>query len=226
MLHQVPLTPARLSRRSCRASASAVAAPATPLYFVKYQGIGNDFILVDNRGSATRRVTPQQAVQLCDRHTGVGADGVILALPAPPGADLAMVVLNSDGSESEMCGNGIRCLARFVASLDGSGPRSFAVATGAGLITPELLADFSVRVDMGAPVLAPALVPTTLVANHPSGAAVATPLTVAGEQWSVSCVSMGNPHCVAFVAPGGGRCVACCLLRACTSPALTSVPQD
>lgn len=187
------------------------------LAFTKYQGLGNDFILVDNRGSAVPAVTPAQAVQLCDRHTGVGADGVILALPPPAGADLTMVVLNSDGSESEMCGNGIRCLARFVAAADGSGPRSYAVATGAGLITPQLLADGSVCVDMGPPVLAPPLVPTTLAPTHASGAAVAAPLVVDGVEWAVSCVSMGNPHCVVFGRAGDAHGCAVLACSACVT---------
>ena len=112
-------------------------------------------------------MTPEQAVDLCDRHFGVGGDGVIFALP--PGteeADYTMRIFNSDGSEPEMCGNGIRCLARFVAEIDGDKPRRYAVNTLAGLIQPELLADGQVCVDMGEPTLDPQLIPTRLEATE------------------------------------------------------------
>ena len=89
-----------------------------PIEFTKYHGLGNDFILVDNRHSSEPVVTPEQAVVLCDRHFGIGADGVIFALPAQNGTDYTMRIFNSDGSEPEMCGNGIRCLAKFIADLE------------------------------------------------------------------------------------------------------------
>ncbi|MDD1416746.1 diaminopimelate epimerase, partial [Dolichospermum sp. ST_con] len=75
--------------------------------FTKYHGLGNDFILIDNRSSLTPVLTPAQAVQWCDRHFGIGADGVIFALPGQNGTDYTMRIFNSDGSEPEMCGNGI-----------------------------------------------------------------------------------------------------------------------
>lgn len=114
-----------------------------------------------------------------------------------------MRIFNSDGSEPEMCGNGIRCLARFVAATDGHSARTYKVSTGAGLISPSVLPDGRVAVDMGAPILTPALVPTSLEANHASGAAVAAPLVVAGETWRTTAVSMGNPHSVIFADPSG-----------------------
>jgi len=147
-------------------------------------------------------VSSFQAVRLCDRNFGVGADGVIFALrPASGEADYAMRIFNSDGSEPEMCGNGLRCLARFVSQLDGHPPRGYRVATGAGLMQPQVTAEGLVCVDMGCPVLQPALVPTTLAASHASGAAVAQPLSVGGEQWRGTAVSMGNPHFVVFCTP-------------------------
>lgn len=87
--------------------------------FAKYHGLGNDFILIDNRSSSEPVIAPEQAVELCDRHFGIGADGVIFALPGQDGTDYSMRIFNSDGSEPEMCGNGIRCLARFVAEIEG-----------------------------------------------------------------------------------------------------------
>ena len=77
--------------------------------FTKYHGLGNDFILIDNRDSVEPLITPEQAIKLCDRHFGIGADGVIFALPGQKGADYTMRIFNNDGSEPEMCGNGIRC---------------------------------------------------------------------------------------------------------------------
>ncbi|KAK9866398.1 hypothetical protein WJX84_008088 [Apatococcus fuscideae] len=168
------------------------------LSFSKYQGLGNDFILVDNRQQQELLVTATQAAELCDRHFGIGADGVIFALPAANGdVDYAMRMFNNDGSEPEMCGNGIRCLARFVAQLDGDIPRRYRVHTLAGLIQPELLEDGQVRVDMGPPTLCPEAVPTTLPATQ-DGASVAAPLQIDGTMWPMTCVSMGNPHAVTF----------------------------
>jgi diaminopimelate epimerase len=143
-------------------------------------------------------------VKLCDRNFGIGGDGVIFALPpSGPGLDYTMRIFNNDGSEPEMCGNGIRCLARFVAAVDGAAPRSYRVATGAGVMVPEVMANGTVAVDMGVPVLDPPAVPTTLKGNHASGAAVAAPLVVGGATWRVTTVSMGNPHCVVFTQPDG-----------------------
>ncbi|MGF1499738.1 MAG: diaminopimelate epimerase [Elainellaceae cyanobacterium] len=168
--------------------------------FVKYHGLGNDFILVDNRQQSTPRLTPEQAVKWCDRNFGIGADGVIFALPGENGADYTMRIFNSDGSEPEMCGNGIRCLARFIADLESqpnTAEPTYRIQTLAGLITPQLRADGQVTVDMGEPRLLAAEIPTTLVAADQK--AIAQPLEAAGQTWSVTCVSMGNPHCTTFV---------------------------
>jgi diaminopimelate epimerase len=164
---------------------------------------------VDNRHSPTPSLTPAQAAILCDRHLGIGGDGVIFALPPPAdgSSDYTMRIYNSDGSEPEMCGNGIRCLARFVDDVGGPGApppgRPHAVATGAGLIKPEIRPDGTVRVDMGPPILAPSAVPTTLAATR-DGAAVAAPMRVGGVDWTVTAVSMGNPHALIFARGPGG----------------------
>lgn len=126
---------------------------------------------------------------------------MIFALPPPPGSDIdfTMRIYNSDGSEPEMCGNGIRCLARFVADADGVGDgRQYRIHTGAGLIQPLLLPDGQVRVDMGAPILDAQRVPTTLPSTRADGAAVAAPLQTASGTWLMTCVGMGNPHAVTF----------------------------
>ncbi len=167
--------------------------------FAKYHGLGNDFILIDNRSSSEPVVTPEQAVKLCDRHFGIGADGVIFALPGQYGTDYTMRIFNSDGSEPEMCGNGIRCLAGFVAELEGkkSQMAEYRIHTLAGVITPHLMSDGQVKVDMGVPRLLAAEIPTTLCPDDQK--VIAQPLEVAGQSWSVTCVSMGNPHCITFV---------------------------
>ncbi len=167
--------------------------------FTKYQGLGNDFILVDNRHQADPFLTPDQAVQMCDRHFGIGADGVIFALPGQEGNDYTMRIFNSDGSEPEMCGNGIRCLGKFIADLEGKEDQliKYKIHTLAGVIIPEVLATGEVRVDMGEPQLSAAQIPTTLVEKE--GQVVNQPLIVAGQDYLVTCVSMGNPHCMTYV---------------------------
>ena len=183
-----------------------------PIEFTKYHGLGNDFILVDNRHSCEPVVTPEQAVVLCDRHFGIGADGVIFALAGQNGTDYTMRIFNSDGSEPEMCGNGIRCLAKFIADLEGSemhppqpplskgGSESqveYRIHTGAGVIVTELRSDGQVKVDMGVPRLLAAEIPTTLA--PPDAKVIDVAIEVADKSWSVTCVSMGNPHCITFV---------------------------
>ncbi|MFN6518239.1 MAG: diaminopimelate epimerase [Nostoc sp. CreGUA01] len=197
--------------------------------FTKYHGLGNDFILIDNRSSSLPVVTPEQAIKLCDRHFGIGADGVIFALPGENGTDYTMRIFNSDGSEPEMCGNGIRCLAGFLAQLEGLGkedagtwgqgdtgkelsasprlpvlaspsspcPITYRIHTLAGVITPQILPNGQVKVDMGLPRLLAGEIPTTL-APAPEKV-INQPLEVAGQTWEVTCVSMGNPHCITFV---------------------------
>ena len=167
--------------------------------FVKYHGLGNDFILIDNRQSMEPCLTPEQAVQWCDRHFGIGADGVIFALPGQDGTDYTMRIFNSDGSEPEMCGNGIRCLARFIAQLEGNTDtsRAYRIHTLAGVITPKLETGTKVTVDMGFPKLLASEIPTTLTAPHEK--VINVPLEVAEQTWAVTCVSMGNPHCITFV---------------------------
>ena len=167
--------------------------------FTKYHGLGNDFILIDNRSSLTPVITPEKAVELCDRHFGIGANGVIFALPGQKGTDYTMRIFNSDGSEPEMCGNGIRCLAAFLTELEGvSRTKNFyTIHTLAGVITPQLTDDGQVKVDMGSPRLLAEEIPTTLAAADSK--VINVPLEVADQTWNVTCVSTGNPHCITFV---------------------------
>lgn len=167
--------------------------------FTKYHGLGNDFILIDNRTKSEPIITPEQAVQLCDRHFGIGADGVIFALPGQDGTNYTMRIFNCDGSEPEMCGNGIRCLARFIADLEGNTTADvqYRIHTLAGVITPQLMSDGRVKVDMGLPRLLASEIPTTLC--PPEEKVISQPMEVAGKAWDVTCVNMGNPHCITFV---------------------------
>ena len=167
--------------------------------FSKYQGLGNDFILIDNRHTAKPIITPEQAIAICDRHFGIGADGVIFALPGKADTDYTMRIYNSDGSEPEMCGNGIRCLAKFIADLEGNTEvnKSYKIDTLAGLIVPKLEENGDVTVDMGEPELTASKIPTTLTGVE--GKVIAQPLKVADRTWLVTTVSMGNPHCITFV---------------------------
>jgi diaminopimelate epimerase len=162
--------------------------------FVKYEGLGNDFIMVNNLDSSELKLSADDAIHLCDRHLGVGADGVIFVLRDKE--DFQMRIYNSDGSEPEMCGNGIRCVAKYLAELEkATAPKSYKVLTGAGYMILELRKDGQVCVDMGAPILNAPDVPTTLAAT---GEVVKAPLEVDGKTFSVTCVSMGNPHCITF----------------------------
>ena len=174
------------------------------LPFSKYHGLGNDFILVDNRHQPSPLLTPTQAMTLCDRNMGIGADGVIFALPGQQGADYTMRIFNADGSEPEMCGNGIRCMAKYLEALETDEadsspplPHSYKIHTLAGLIVPTIQPDGQITVDMGEPRLLAQDIPTNLADSGEK--VVSRPLTVAGVTYSVTCVSMGNPHCITFV---------------------------
>jgi diaminopimelate epimerase len=168
------------------------------MQFVKMHGTGNDFVLVDARAQSAD--WPSLAVAMCDRHFGIGSDGLILALPAA-NADLAMRMFNPDGSESEMCGNGIRCLAKFAVERGLATPRDGAltVDTLAGVLRCEVSGPDGtverVRVSMGKPRLAPAEIP---VLAESSGPVLDLPVSVSGGDFRITAVSMGNPHAVHF----------------------------
>ena len=176
--------------------------------FTKMHGTGNDFIVVEG-GPAAADTTdwPDVAREACSRHFGVGADGILVIRPSDDAA-LRMQIFNPDGSEAEMCGNGIRCVAKYAVErglVDGSAMRNEAglpIETLGGLMTvwPQnggaAGAIEAVRVGMGAPVLPPREIPVAVdapppVQNHP--------LEVGGVSLSLSFVSMGNPHAIAFI---------------------------
>ncbi|MGH2750903.1 MAG: diaminopimelate epimerase [Actinomycetota bacterium] len=161
--------------------------------FVKYQGTGNDFVMVADPGD-TLELSPSLVRSLCDRRLGIGADGVIRVAPAAD-ADFFMDYVNSDGSRSEMCGNGIRCLAVFARAEGLTDKHVIDVATGAGVKTVFVEGD-RVRVDMGPPIFEPSGVPVEVEGSH----ALHTKLEVDDEVLEVAILSMGNPHAVLFVA--------------------------
>ncbi|MDM7952179.1 MAG: diaminopimelate epimerase [Cyanobium sp. CZS 25K] len=169
------------------------------LPFSKYQGLGNDFLVLDGRSLGDPEdlfgLTPERVQRLCDRRFGVGGDGVLLALPPREGGELRMRIFNADGTEPEMCGNGIRCLARFLADSDGDvPPRRWEIETLAGRIVPALAEDGRIRVDMGVPFLTPDTVPTSLPLG-PEGLPFGE-LEVLGQRFAVAAAGMGNPHAV------------------------------
>lgn len=158
------------------------------LQFTKMHGIGNDMIVLDSRSSG-RLPTAAEAVRLCDRRFGVGADQILVLLTSAV-ADFRMAIFNADGSDVEMCGNGIRCLARFIRDRGISAKNPLLIETPAGIIRPEVRGEL-VRVDMGEPILEPARIPVALPTRPRD-----TELSVDGRTYRVSAVSMGNPHCV------------------------------
>lgn len=166
--------------------------------FTKMQGCGNDYIYVDCLREKPPRDPAALSRAVSDRHFGIGADGLILICPSER-ADARMRMFNADGSESEMCGNGLRCVAKFVHDR-GIAPRSrLAIETGRGILTVDLEVRGGkaerVRVDMGEPILQASDIPTTLPGNPPINEA----LTIDGTTLKFTCVSMGNPHAVTFV---------------------------
>lgn len=166
------------------------------MHFTKWHGCGNDFVFVN---AMERSIDPivRHCTEICDRHYGIGADGIIFLLPSDT-ADIRMRIFNADGNEAEMCGNGIRCFARWARELGLVSSDTFSVETGAGVLYPEILPGGSVRVDMNRPHLPAAEVP---VSGLGEGPVIAKTLHAAalGRDYTVTCVSMGNPHCVVFV---------------------------
>ena len=171
------------------------------MQFVKMHGIGNDFIIL-NCFRQQPDCPENLAKRLCARRFGVGADGLILALPSKK-AHARMRIFNGDGSEPEMCGNGIRCLGRFLYDAGLCRENPMTVETLAGVLTLSLEIENGharrVTVDMGAPRLDPAQIPVAAASNQ-------VELEAAGRRLRFFCVSMGNPHAVTFdLYPEGGE---------------------
>lgn len=166
--------------------------------FVKMHGAGNDYVYVDCFAQPVPGDLPQLARRISDRRFGVGGDGLILIRPSER-ADARMQMFNADGSEAEMCGNGIRCVAKYVYDHGICRRQELRIETAAGILSLSVETVggrvFRVRVDMGEAILEPERIPTSL----PGPPVVDAELAVAGQNLRVTCVSMGNPHCVIFV---------------------------
>jgi diaminopimelate epimerase len=167
------------------------------MHFTKMHGAGNDYVYVDG---FEQRVDDPAALarRISDRHFGVGADGLILLLPGEAG-DVRMRMFNADGSEAEMCGNGIRCLAKYAWDHGRTKANPLRVETPGGIKTIELALDGDGRVaaatvDMGEPILDPAAIPVKL----PRKRVASAPLRTATKALEMTCVSMGNPHAVIY----------------------------
>jgi diaminopimelate epimerase len=165
--------------------------------FIKMHGIGNDYVYVDCfRETVT--VPEKLAVRISDRHFGVGGDGLILILPSEK-ADVRMRMFNADGSEAQMCGNGIRCLAKYVFESGISRQPEITVETLAGVLRLQLFstngAVQKVKVNMGMPRLRRQDIPMLGDGDRVLG----EQLTAGDREFAVTCVSMGNPHCVIYV---------------------------
>jgi diaminopimelate epimerase len=167
--------------------------------FTKMQGAGNDYIYLDCFRAGPPRDPAGLSRAMSNRHFGVGSDGLILICPSER-ADARMRMFNADGSEAEMCGNGLRCVAKYVYDHGLVKKPSLQIETGRGILKVDLeitngKADHA-TIDMGEPILEARQIPTTLSGNPPTN----IPLDIAGIGWPlpVTCVSMGNPHCVLF----------------------------
>ncbi|MCD7981034.1 MAG: diaminopimelate epimerase [Clostridiales bacterium] len=165
--------------------------------FTKMHGCGNDYVYVN----CFEENVPDPAavsVYVSDRHFGIGADGLILICPSDI-ADFRMAMYNADGSEGSMCGNGIRCVAKYVYDHGMTDKTAISVETKSGIKDLELTVEDGkvsfVKVNMGAPILTPGQIPVLSDADR----VMDEPITVLGEEYRMTCVSMGNPHAVVFV---------------------------
>ena len=165
--------------------------------FTKMQGLGNDYVYVNCFKEKIENPS-ELAVRISDRHFGVGSDGLIMINPSDK-ADFEMEMYNADGSRGEMCGNGIRCVAKYVYDYGLTDKTSISVETLGGIKYLDLTVEDGkvslVKVDMGRPELEPSRIPVVAEGDR----AVDEPITVDGKEYRMTCVSMGNPHAVVYV---------------------------
>lgn len=169
--------------------------------FTKMNGCGNDYVYIN--GFVEKVENPKElAKKVSDRHFGIGSDGLILIVPSDK-ADFCMRMFNADGSEGEMCGNGIRCVAKYVYDHKMTDKTEISVETKAGIKYLDLTVEdekvTKVKVDMGEPILEPKKIPVRSEKKR----VVNEPIAVAEKTWNMTCVSMGNPHAVVFVEDTG-----------------------
>lgn len=168
--------------------------------FTKMHGCGNDYVYIDGAARHISQEDKPEAVRfLSDRHFGVGGDGVIFINPSDE-ADFEMEMYNADGTRAEMCGNGIRCVAKYVYDKGLTDKRQLSIVSAGQVKYLELEVDSEnrvswVKVNMGSPILAPELIPVGISGQQ----AVNVPIWVEGKEYHMTCVSMGNPHAVVFV---------------------------
>ena len=165
--------------------------------FTKMHGIGNDYVYVDCTKRELKK--PEEIARfVSDRHFGIGSDGLIL-IKRSEVADFYMDMYNADGSKGEMCGNGIRCVAKYVYDYGLTDKKELTIETLAGIkelvLTIEEDKVAKVRVNMGAPILAPEKIPV-LASKEP---VVKEPIVVDDKEWEMTCVSVGNPHAIVFL---------------------------
>lgn len=176
----------------------------------KWHGCGNDFVLIDNMdGKIPEEKWPDFAKKLCDRHFGIGADGILLLIKSRNAdADFTMKIFNSDGSEAEMCGNGIRCCIRYAYEHNLIRGDEARVETGRGLLRSKIILDENkkvsrIQVNMGTPILSPAQIPVAFPNDLPK--IISQPIEIfnqkksMNEKYLFTAVSMGNPHAVIFI---------------------------
>lgn len=166
--------------------------------FTKMHGAGNDYVYVNCFEERVPEDPAETARLIADRHFGVGGDGLVLICPSDK-ADARMRMFNADGSEAEMCGNAIRCVGKYLFDHALTDKTQLQIETGRGILTLDLeVVDGLVeraRVDMGEPILSSREIPTTLAGDPPVDAT----LDLGDRRLSVTCISMGNPHCITFV---------------------------
>ena len=163
----------------------------TIINFTKMQGLGNDFVLLDYEEYKKTNKTPEElAKKLCDRHFGIGADGIMIVNPNTTETDIGWFFYNNDGSIAQMCGNGIRCFAKYVYEKGLINKKEFSIETKAGTIIPKILDNGLIKVNMNKPILEPKKIPVNVENN------LNFEVKVSDRTFIANAISMGNPHCV------------------------------
>jgi diaminopimelate epimerase len=165
--------------------------------FTKMQGCGNDYVYVDCTENIIDRIS-ETAIKVSDRHFGVGSDGLILIRPSES-ADFMMDMYNNDGSRGKMCGNGIRCVAKYVYDTGMTDKKQLRIETLSGIKELDLTVEEGkvtyVTVNMGTPITKPSLIPVI----SDKEIMIKEPITIGNQVYEITCVSMGNPHAIVFV---------------------------
>lgn len=162
--------------------------------FTEMNGLGNDFVILDYTEYQKTKLSPDKlALKLCNRNFCIGADGLIIVNHETKNADISWIFYNSDGSPAQMCGNGMRCFARYIYDNQILNKKEFSVETKAGIIVPKIISNTEVCVNMGKPVLEPQKIPCKAETN------LNIPYSIEKKEFLLNTVSMGNPHCVIFV---------------------------